>query len=118
MRERESESDADGGKQGMTHGFPPGIRLLCCREHRPGWLCAASFCKRRSTMIEGRTGIDAPRVYQEFFTRMTFRCDPALRSRPSATAGSWRNRLPDRLRAMPAKAHSDVHGREVRTVKE
>ena len=50
--------------------------------------------------------------------RMTFRCDPALRSRPSATAGSWRNRLPDWLRAMPAKAHSDIHGREVRTVKE
>src|SRR5215471_642015 len=30
----------------------------------------------------------------------------------------WRNRLPDWLRAMPAKAHSDIHGREVRTMKE
>jgi hypothetical protein len=29
----------------------------------------------------------------------------------------WRNRLPDWLRAMPAKAHSDIHGREARTVK-
>jgi len=69
-------------------------------------------------MIEGRTGVDAPRVYQEFYMRMTFRCDPALRSRPSVTAGSWRNLWPDWLRAMPAKAHPDIHGREVRTAKE
>ncbi len=43
--------------------------------------------------------------------RMTFRCDPALsdhlpRPVPARTA------LPDWLRAMPATAHSDIHGRE------
>src|SRR6266700_6526706 len=49
--------------------------------------------------------------------RMTFRCDPKLadhlaRPYPARTA------LPDWLRAMPAKAHSDVHGRDIRTVKQ
>lgn len=49
--------------------------------------------------------------------RMIFRCDPALSDhlpRPVAARGS----LPDWLRAMPAKAHSDIHGREIRTVKQ
>jgi hypothetical protein len=49
--------------------------------------------------------------------RMIFRCDPALADRlprpvPARTA------LPDWLRAMPAKAHSEIHGREIRTVKQ
>jgi hypothetical protein len=49
--------------------------------------------------------------------RMIFRCDPALadylpRPVPARTA------LPDWLRAMPAKAHSEIHGREIRTVKQ
>jgi hypothetical protein len=49
--------------------------------------------------------------------RMIFRCDPALvdhlpRPAPARTA------LPDWLRAMPATAHSDIHGREIRTVKQ
>ena len=49
--------------------------------------------------------------------RMIFRCDPALSDhlpRPVAARGS----LPDWLRAMPAKAHSDIHGRDIRTVKQ
>src|ERR1700746_2740316 len=49
--------------------------------------------------------------------RMTFRCDPALEphlTRPYPA----RSALPDWLRAMPAKAHSDIHGREIRTVKQ
>src|ERR1700739_569027 len=49
--------------------------------------------------------------------RMIFRCDPALiehlpRPVPARTA------LPDWLRAMPANAHSDIHRREIRTVKQ
>ena len=49
--------------------------------------------------------------------RITFRCDPALidrleRPRPARAA------LPDWLRAMPATAFSDVHGSDVRTVKQ
>ena len=47
--------------------------------------------------------------------RMTFRCDPRLQKhlpRP----GPARSQLPDWLRKMPAKAHSDIHGREIRTV--
>jgi hypothetical protein len=49
--------------------------------------------------------------------RMIFRCDPALvdhlpRPVPARAA------LPDWLRAMPASAHSDLHGREIRTVKQ
>jgi len=49
--------------------------------------------------------------------RMIFRCDPALSDhlpRPVAARGM----LPDWLRAMPAKASSDIHGREIRTVKQ
>ena len=49
--------------------------------------------------------------------RMIFRCDPALSEhlpRPVPARGG----LPDWLRAMPAKAHSDIHGREIRTVKQ
>jgi hypothetical protein len=49
--------------------------------------------------------------------RMIFRCDPALIDhlpRPVPARGM----LPDWLRAMPAKAHSDIHGREIRTVKQ
>jgi hypothetical protein len=49
--------------------------------------------------------------------RMIFRCDPALSAhlpRPVAA----RSVLPNWLRQMPAKAHSDIHGREIRTVKQ
>src|SRR5258708_33489639 len=49
--------------------------------------------------------------------RMIFRCDPALSDylpRPIPARGA----LPDWLRAMPAKAHSEIHGREIRTVKQ
>ena len=49
--------------------------------------------------------------------RMIFRCDPALSDylpRPIPA----RSALPDWLRAMPAKAHSEIHGREIRTVKQ
>ncbi|HET7888881.1 MAG TPA: hypothetical protein VFL62_21865 [Bradyrhizobium sp.] len=49
--------------------------------------------------------------------RMIFRCDPALADhlpRPSLARGG----LPDWLRQMPAKAHSEIHGREIRTVKQ
>jgi len=49
--------------------------------------------------------------------RMIFRCDPALEKhlpRPVLA----RSQLPDWLRKMPAKAHSDIHGREIRTVKQ
>ena len=49
--------------------------------------------------------------------RMIFRCDPALSDhlpRPVAARGM----LPDWLRAMPAKAHSEIHGRDIRTVKQ
>src|SRR5258708_13058664 len=49
--------------------------------------------------------------------RMTFRCDPKLADhlpRPF----SARSALPGWLRAMPAKAHSDIHGRDIRTVKQ
>jgi hypothetical protein len=47
--------------------------------------------------------------------RMIFRCDPALSDhlpRPVAA----RSALPDWLRQMPAKAHSEIHGRDIRTV--
>ena len=49
--------------------------------------------------------------------RMTFRCDPKLEPhlpRPYPA----RSGLPDWLRKMPAKAASDIHGREIRTVKQ
>jgi hypothetical protein len=49
--------------------------------------------------------------------RMIFRCDPALSDhlpRPIAARAA----LPDWLRKMPATAHSDLHGRDIRTVKQ
>ena len=49
--------------------------------------------------------------------RVKFRCDPALAAtlpRPVAA----REALPDWLRTMPAKAFSELHGGEVRTVKQ
>jgi hypothetical protein len=49
--------------------------------------------------------------------RMIFRCDPALSAhlpRPVAA----RSALPDWLRAMPANARSEIHGRDIRTVKQ
>lgn len=49
--------------------------------------------------------------------RIVFRCDPALADhlpRPVAARGM----LPDWLRDMPAHAHSDIHGRDIRTVKQ
>ena len=49
--------------------------------------------------------------------RIIFRCDPALAAhlpRPVAARGL----LPDWLRDMPAKAHSEIHGRDIRTVKQ
>jgi hypothetical protein len=49
--------------------------------------------------------------------RMIFRCDPALSDhlpRPVPARGV----LPGWLRAMPARAHSDIHGRDIRTVKQ
>jgi hypothetical protein len=55
--------------------------------------------------------------FQEPAMRMTFRCDPALSDhlpRPVPARGA----LPDWLRAMPARAHSEIHGREIRTVKQ
>jgi hypothetical protein len=49
--------------------------------------------------------------------RMIFRCDPKLEphlTRPYPA----RSGLPDWLRNMPAKAASQIHGREIRTVKQ
>ena len=49
--------------------------------------------------------------------RIVFRCDPALADylpKPVAARGM----LPDWLRAMPANAHSAIHGRDIRTVKQ
>ena len=49
--------------------------------------------------------------------RIVFRCDPAIEGellRPVAARGA----LPDWLRAMPRTAYSDLHGQEVRTVKQ
>ncbi|NEX64860.1 hypothetical protein [Noviherbaspirillum galbum] len=49
--------------------------------------------------------------------RVTFRCDPALIDilpRPKLA----REAIPDWLKSMPAKAFSDLHGRDVRTVKQ
>ncbi len=48
--------------------------------------------------------------------KITFRCDPALADllpRPVAA----RDQLPDWLRSMPARALSDFHAQEIRTVK-
>jgi hypothetical protein len=49
--------------------------------------------------------------------RMVFRCDPALSDYLPQPVPA-RRALPDWLRAMPAQAHSDIHGREIRTVKQ
>ena len=49
--------------------------------------------------------------------RMIFRCDPALSEHLPRPVPA-RSALPDWLRAMPAKAHSDIHGRDIRTVKQ
>jgi hypothetical protein len=49
--------------------------------------------------------------------RIIFRCDPALAdalSRPVPARGA----LPDWLRKMPAQARSEIHGRDIRTVKQ
>ena len=49
--------------------------------------------------------------------RMIFRCDPRLADhlvRPFPARAA----LPDWLRAMPATAHSEIHGRDIRTVKQ
>jgi hypothetical protein len=49
--------------------------------------------------------------------RIVFRCDPALYNRlprPVAARGA----LPDWLRNMPASAFSELHGQEIRTVKQ
>ena len=49
--------------------------------------------------------------------RLIFRCDPALADQlpPPVPA---RGQLPDWLRKMPANAHSEIHGRDIRTVKQ
>ena len=49
--------------------------------------------------------------------RMTFRCDPALADHLPRPVPA-RSALPDWLRAMPANAHSDIHRRDIRTVKQ
>jgi hypothetical protein len=49
--------------------------------------------------------------------RVTFRCDPVLIDRLARPVPA-RASLPDWLRAMPAKAVSETHGGEVRTVKQ
>ena len=49
--------------------------------------------------------------------RIVFRCDPALVDHLERPVPA-RRVLPDWLRAMPAKAFSEVHGREIRTVKQ
>ena len=49
--------------------------------------------------------------------RVVFRCDPALYDRlPRPVAA--RAALPEWLRAMPASAFSELHGQEIRTVKQ
>jgi hypothetical protein len=49
--------------------------------------------------------------------RIVFRCDPALADAlPHPILA--RSALPDWLRDMPAKAHSEIHGRDIRTVKQ
>jgi hypothetical protein len=56
-------------------------------------------------------------VPEEPVMRMIFRCDPALSDhlpRPIPARAT----LPDWLRAMPANAHSEIHGRAIRTVKQ
>lgn len=49
--------------------------------------------------------------------KITFRCDPNLHDHlPKPIAA--RSCLPDWLRAMPARAFSELHGRDIRTVKQ
>jgi hypothetical protein len=55
--------------------------------------------------------------WRVFAMRIIFRCDPAISDhlpRPMPA----RSALPDWLRSMPAKAHSEIHAREIRTVKQ
>lgn len=49
--------------------------------------------------------------------RVVFRCDPALADHLPKPVPA-RGLLPDWLRAMPATAHSEIHGRDIRTVKQ
>ena len=49
--------------------------------------------------------------------RMIFRCDPMLSDHLPKPVPA-RSALPEWLRAMPAKAHSEIHGRQIRTVKQ
>ena len=49
--------------------------------------------------------------------RMMFRCDPALTAYLPQPMPA-RSALPDWLRAMPATAPSEIHGRDIRTVKQ
>ena len=49
--------------------------------------------------------------------RITFRCDPALIDRLARPLPA-RACLPEWLRTMPGKAHSETHGADVRTVKQ
>jgi hypothetical protein len=49
--------------------------------------------------------------------KIIFRCDPALRDRLPRPSPALQA-LPDWLRTMPSAAFSDLHGREVRTVKQ
>jgi len=49
--------------------------------------------------------------------RMIFRCDPLLADHLPRPVPA-RSRLPDWLRDMPANARSDIHGRDIRTVKQ
>jgi hypothetical protein len=54
---------------------------------------------------------------EEPVMRVIFRCDPALADAlPHPVLA--RSALPDWLREMPAKAHSEIHGRDIRTVKQ
>jgi len=49
--------------------------------------------------------------------RIVFRCDPALAETLPQPVPA-RTVLPDWLRKMPAKAYSEIHGRDIRTVKQ
>lgn len=49
--------------------------------------------------------------------RMIFRCDPRLADHLPRPVPA-RNQLPDWLRDMPANARSEIHGRDIRTVKQ
>src|ERR1700755_868167 len=53
----------------------------------------------------------------ESIMRMIFRCDPALKKHLPRPIPA-RSALPDWLRQMASKAHSEIHGREIRTVKQ